>query len=77
MSLVIPSPSTHAPWTRVLPATARVGLPIACNPALAMAGELGSVEVQDVVLHCEITADGPWWSATVYFHDEESTVSDG
>ncbi|MDZ5446612.1 hypothetical protein U2F26_28465 [Micromonospora sp. 4G57] len=27
------------------------------------------IEVQDLVLHNEITADGDWWSATVYFHD--------
>ncbi|MGC3862247.1 hypothetical protein ACPSM1_18885 [Micromonospora chersina] len=27
------------------------------------------IEVQDVILHSEITADGDWWSATVYFHE--------
>ncbi|MBQ1025647.1 hypothetical protein [Micromonospora sp. C95] len=27
------------------------------------------IEVQDVVLHSEVTADGDWWSATVYFHE--------
>ncbi|MGC4758289.1 hypothetical protein [Micromonospora sp. NBC_00330] len=33
--------------------------------------ELGDVEVADVVLHQEITADadGDWWSGTVYFYD--------
>jgi hypothetical protein len=30
--------------------------------------ELGPVEVQDIILHEEITADGPWVSLTVYFH---------
>ncbi|MFE9097259.1 hypothetical protein [Streptomyces sp. NPDC007264] len=29
---------------------------------------LGPVEVQDVVMHTEITADGLWPSLTVYFH---------
>jgi hypothetical protein len=29
---------------------------------------LGAVEVQDLVLHHEITADGPWQSVTVYYH---------
>ena len=32
---------------------------------------LGSVEVQDLVMHMEITLDGPWPSLTVYFHDAE------
>jgi hypothetical protein len=27
------------------------------------------IEVQDVVLHSEVTADGELWSATVYFHE--------
>ncbi len=27
------------------------------------------IEVQDVVIQSEITADGDWWSATVYFHE--------
>ncbi|GGM55665.1 hypothetical protein GCM10011608_45670 [Micromonospora sonchi] len=31
--------------------------------------ERPGIEVQDVVLHSEVTADGDWWSATVYFHD--------
>ena len=30
--------------------------------------KLGPVEVQDLILHQEITADGPWPSLTVYFH---------
>ncbi|GAA4630330.1 hypothetical protein GCM10023196_055250 [Actinoallomurus vinaceus] len=30
--------------------------------------KLGPVEVQDIILHNEITADGPWPSLTVYFH---------
>ncbi|GAB3990173.1 hypothetical protein GCM10029978_117350 [Actinoallomurus acanthiterrae] len=34
--------------------------------------ELGLVEVHDLVLHQEITDDGPWFSATVYFHQTES-----
>jgi hypothetical protein len=29
--------------------------------------ELGPVQVHDLVLHEEITADGPWVSLTVYF----------
>jgi hypothetical protein len=31
--------------------------------------QFGSVEIQDLVLHSEVTADGDWWSATVYFYD--------
>ncbi|MGI5171776.1 hypothetical protein ACQEU3_46265 [Spirillospora sp. CA-253888] len=30
--------------------------------------ELGRVEVQDLLLHQEITAEGPWTNLTVYFH---------
>jgi hypothetical protein len=30
--------------------------------------ELGPVEVQDLVLHQEVTAEGLWPSLTVYFH---------
>ena len=29
---------------------------------------LGPVEVQDLVLHTEVTENGPWHSLTVYFH---------
>jgi hypothetical protein len=29
---------------------------------------LGEVEVQDLVLHTEVTEDGDWHSLTVYFH---------
>ncbi|MFF0190444.1 hypothetical protein [Streptomyces sp. NPDC005244] len=32
---------------------------------------LGSVEVQDLVMHTEITADGDRPSLTIYFHDAE------
>jgi len=31
---------------------------------------LGEVEVQDLVMHTEITEDGSWHSLTVYFHRE-------
>ncbi|WP_396452887.1 hypothetical protein [Actinomadura sp.] len=30
--------------------------------------KLGPVQVQDLILHEEVTADGPWVSLTVYFH---------
>ncbi|MFB4314943.1 hypothetical protein [Actinomadura sp. 21ATH] len=33
--------------------------------------KLGAVEVQDLVIHQEINADGPLVSATVYFHPAE------
>jgi hypothetical protein len=39
--------------------------------------ELGSVEIQDLVLHQEITDDGPWFSVTVYFHQAESGADTG
>ncbi|SPL94663.1 unnamed protein product [[Actinomadura] parvosata subsp. kistnae] len=29
--------------------------------------ELGKVEVHDLLMHTEITADGPWHNITVYF----------
>jgi hypothetical protein len=29
---------------------------------------LGQVEVQDLVLHTEVTENGDWHSLTVYFH---------
>lgn len=31
----------------------------------------GAIEAQDLVMHTEITADGPWPSLTVHFHDAE------
>ncbi|MGI5222429.1 hypothetical protein [Nocardia sp. CA-290969] len=31
--------------------------------------DLGDVVVQDLILHNEITADGPWPSITVYYSD--------
>ncbi|HEX5594666.1 MAG TPA: hypothetical protein VFX61_01390 [Micromonosporaceae bacterium] len=31
--------------------------------------QFGKIEVQDLVLRSEVTAEGDWWSATVYFHD--------
>jgi hypothetical protein len=31
--------------------------------------QLGPVDVQDIVFHDEITADGEWYSMTVYFRD--------
>jgi hypothetical protein len=30
--------------------------------------QLGKVEIQDLVMHAEATADGSWPSLTVYFH---------
>lgn len=39
--------------------------------------ELGRIDVQDLVVHKEITADGPWFSATVYFHQKESDAEAG
>lgn len=32
---------------------------------------LGSVSIQDVTFHTEITAGGPWHGFSVYFHDDE------
>jgi hypothetical protein len=29
---------------------------------------LGEVDVQDLILHTEVTEDGDWHSMTVYFH---------
>jgi hypothetical protein len=29
---------------------------------------LGEIEVQDLVLHTEVTENGDWHSLTVYFH---------
>ena len=31
---------------------------------------LGPVDIQDLVMHTETTADGDWPSLTVYFHRE-------
>jgi hypothetical protein len=31
---------------------------------------LGVIEVQDLVMHTEVTADGDWHSLTVYFYRE-------
>jgi hypothetical protein len=28
---------------------------------------IGPVEVEDLILHTEVTDDGPWYSLTVYF----------
>ena len=32
---------------------------------------LGPVEVQDVTFGTEVTEDGPWYSLTVYFHEQD------
>jgi hypothetical protein len=34
---------------------------------------LGPIRVQDLVFHNEITADGPWYSVTVYYHEGEQS----
>lgn len=36
---------------------------------------LGEVDVQDLVLHTEVTQDGAWHSLTVYFHRTGSPES--
>jgi hypothetical protein len=36
--------------------------------------KLGPVEVQDLILHNEVTADGLWPSLTVYFQPAEPTL---
>ena len=36
---------------------------------------LGEVEVQDLVMHTEITEDGDWPSLTVYFHSSTALRS--
>lgn len=35
--------------------------------------DLGPVEVHDLVLHTQITEDGPWHNLTVYFTNETAT----
>jgi hypothetical protein len=30
--------------------------------------KMGPIAVQDLILHTEVTGDGPWHSITVYFH---------
>jgi hypothetical protein len=37
--------------------------------------QLGPVDVQDLILHEEITAEGPWPSITVYFHPTDRPSS--
>ncbi len=34
---------------------------------------IGPVEVQDLILHTEVTDNGPWHSLTVYFHRQSAT----
>jgi len=34
---------------------------------------IGPVEVQDLILHTEVTDNGPWHSLTVYFHRLSAT----
>ena len=39
------------------------------NPGNSKSVEaIGPVEVQDLILHTEVTDNGPWYSLTVYFH---------
>lgn len=40
--------------------------------ATTIAG-LGPIDVQDIVLHTEVTAEGPWYSITVYYHQRSDT----
>jgi hypothetical protein len=34
---------------------------------------IGPIEVQDLILHTEVTENGPWYSLTVYFHRLSAT----
>ena len=36
---------------------------------------IGPINVQDLILHTEVTDDGPWHSLTVYFHRPRATRS--
>jgi len=35
--------------------------------------KIGPIDVQDLILHTEVTADGPWHSLTVYFGRSRTT----
>ncbi|MBT0769100.1 hypothetical protein KIH74_09230 [Kineosporia sp. J2-2] len=41
--------------------------------------ELGvdPMEILDLTVHQEITADGPWWSATLYYSPDHSPDTTG
>jgi hypothetical protein len=39
--------------------------------------QYGAVEVQDIVLHGEVTAEGDWPSLTVYVHQKPGEVGEG
>lgn len=43
-------------------------LPILLRRVADSIEALGAIEVQDLVMHSEITKDGDWPSITVYFH---------
>lgn len=53
--------------TRAARAERRMFL-LSCADSADALEDLGNVEVQDITFQQEIREDGPWWSATVYFH---------
>lgn len=64
-------PISH--FSQANPAGAGQGNVVALLRAVADTIEsLGDVTVQDLVLHTDVTADGPWPSITVYYSDEPS-----
>ncbi|WP_431995987.1 hypothetical protein [Streptomyces griseoflavus] len=54
------------------PGTGQADVPALLRRVADSIESLGPVEVQDLVMHTEVTADGPWPSLTVYFHDAEA-----
>jgi hypothetical protein len=39
--------------------------------------ELGDVNVEDITFGTEVTAEGPWYSLSVYFHGREEGGEEG
>ncbi|SBT51613.1 hypothetical protein [Micromonospora auratinigra] len=47
----------------------QAGVPTLLRRLADLLDQQPGIEIQDVVLHDEVSADGDWWSATVYFHE--------
>ncbi|MEV3965188.1 hypothetical protein AB0M34_30605 [Nocardia sp. NPDC050193] len=69
--MTIPQQYTISHFSQSNPAGDNQGDVVALLRTVAASIEsLGNVVVQDLVLHNEITADGPWPSITVYYSEE-------
>ena len=68
----VPESWTIRHFTQANPAGPEQGnVPALLRRIAATIERHSDIEIQDVVLHNEITTGRDWWSATVYFHERQ------